>query len=179
MRRQKQWEYLEQADPEEDLEQHLEALEKAKAKAEKKLKELKQKKQEEEEEEEESYYSCSASSSRSRSKSSKRSKASRKRPATLEKVAEDNEAAALEKVVAKAEATLEKVVSVRRTRRAKDGKAEELVEELVVEGQPTKIQLSLASHLWERAPRRNLLWKRETLPRSRRSLLWKREMLPS
>ena len=53
MRRQKQWEYLEQADPEEDLEQHLEALEKAKAKAEKKLKELKQKKQEEEEEEEE------------------------------------------------------------------------------------------------------------------------------
>ena len=78
MRRQKQWEYLEQADPEEDLEQHLEALEKAKAKAEKKLKELKQKKQEEEEEEE-SYYSCSASSSRSRSKSSRKSKAPRKR----------------------------------------------------------------------------------------------------
>ena len=76
-RRQKQWEYLEEADPEKDLE-HLEALEKAKAKAEKKLKELKQKKQAEEEEEE-SYYSCSASSSRSRSKSSRKSKAPRKR----------------------------------------------------------------------------------------------------
>ena len=128
-------------DPEEDLEQHLEALEKAKAKAEKKLKELKQKKQEEEEEEEESYYSCSASSSRSRSKSSKKSKAPRKRPATLEKVAEDNEAAALEKVVEKAEATLEKVVSVRRTRRAKMARQRSWLKSWWsrgVEGQPTK-----------------------------------------
>ena len=88
----------------------------------------------------------------------------------MEKVAEDNEAADLEKVVEKAEATLEKVASVRRTRRAKDGTAEQLVEGL---------QLSLASHLWDRVSWRNLLWKREMLPSSRRSVLWKRETLPS
>ena len=105
------------------------------------VEELKQKK-EAEEEASHSYSSSSSASSSSRS-SSKSSKKKRKSAATLEKVAEEPAAEApLEKdakeaIVAEGGATLEKVV-VRRTRRAKNGVAEQLTEANASQSQPSE-----------------------------------------
>ena len=144
----KQWDYLEEVDPrEEELESHLEALEKAKKRVEERMEELRQKKEEEETTSHSYSSSSSASSSRARSKSSKK----KSKNATLEKVAEEAplekgaEEAPLEKGakeatlenVAKEEATLEKVV-VRRTRRAKNGIAEQLTEADASQSQPSE-----------------------------------------
>ena len=138
----KQWGYLEEVDPrEEELASHLEALGKAKKRVEERMEELKQKK-EAEEEASHSYSSSSSASSSSRS-SSKSSKKKRKSAATLEKVAEEPAAEApLEKdakeaIVAEGGATLEKVV-VRRTRRAKNGVAEQLTEANASQSQPSE-----------------------------------------
>ena len=126
-----QWEYLEQQDPEENLEEHLKALEKAKERAQQRLEEVKKKKMEEEEEY--SYYSYSSSSqdskrSRSRAPSKKATleKVAPAKKATLEKVAPAKKAT-LEKAAPAKQATLEKV-DLRRTRRAKDGTTEKLLE---------------------------------------------------
>ena len=107
------WEYLEEEDPEENLENHLKALEKAQQRAKQRLEELKKKKEEEE-------YTYTYSSSSSQESKRSRSRAASKAPpkqAALEKVAP----------ASSSQATLEKVApegEVRRTRKAKDGSKE-------------------------------------------------------